>query len=284
MKPLPTSARWGLLFLALLAAIAFFAPELPLEDPAHIQLEQRLLAPEWTQAPYWGTDSKGRDLLSRVLFGARVSLATGLFGSLLALLIGVPWGGLAGLIGGRVDRAMMRLADAMESMPMVVLVLFLLSILSEYRIELAEYGIGRMHVFYLAVGILFWLPTARIARAEALRLRNSAFVQAAYGVGSSRFRIFTFHLLPNMAPSILAMLGITVPRVVLMEAFLSFLGLGVESPAVSWGLLASDGLATLNPLVDCWWLIAFPAGALVVSLLALNLVADGFRDWLSESH
>ena len=176
----------------------------------------------------------------------------------------------------------MRIADAMESMPMVVLVLFLLSILSEYRMELDAIGIGRMHVFYLAIGLLFWLPTARIARAEALRLRSSSFVQAAQSVGSSRSRILIRHLLPNMAPSLLVMLGITVPRVVLMEAFLSFLGLGVEPPSISWGLLAADGLAALNPLVGCWWLLAFPAAALVASLLALNLVADGLRDRLGK--
>lgn len=282
MIRLRQSSRWGLFFLLLLSVIAFLAPSLPLEDPSAIHLNQRLVEPAWTQAPFLGTDSKGRDLFARIFFGARVSLATGLFGSLLALFIGIPWGSIAGLLGGKVDRVMMRIADAMESMPMVVLVLFLLSILSEYRMELDAIGIGRMHVFYLAIGLLFWLPTARIARAEALRLRSSSFVQAAQSVGSSRSRILIRHLLPNMAPSLLVMLGITVPRVVLMEAFLSFLGLGVEPPSISWGLLAADGLAALNPLVGCWWLLAFPAAALVASLLALNLVADGLRDRLGK--
>lgn len=270
--------RLGLLLVGLLAALAVLAPWLPLPDPAAIDLELRLAPPSWTGAPVLGTDAKGRDLLARLLHGGRVSLAVGLFGSLVALAVGLPWGAAAGLLGGRTDRVMMRVADALESLPMVVVVLFLLSLLGEYRAELAAVGIGRLEVFYLAVGLLFWLPTARIARAEALRLRTTGFVEAATASGAGRLRILVRHLLPNMAPALLVMLGVTVPRVVLMEAFLSFLGLGVEAPAVSWGLLASDGLAALNPLVGCWWVLAFPAAALTLSLLGLNLVADGLRD------
>ncbi len=273
--------RAGLALVAVFAALALLAPWLPLPDPAAVELDQRLEAPQWSAAPVLGTDAKGRDLLARLAHGARVSLAVGLFGSLIALAVGLPWGAVAGLLGGRTDRWMMRLADAMESLPMVVVVLFLLSLLGEYRAELAALGVGRIHVFYLAVGLLFWLPTARVVRAEALRLRRTGYVEAAAASGAGHRRILLRHLLPNLAPALLVMLGVTVPRVVLMEAFLSFLGLGVEPPAVSWGLLASDGLAALNPLVGCWWLLAFPAAALSLSLLGLNLVADGLRDRLA---
>ncbi|MBL7009306.1 MAG: ABC transporter permease [Planctomycetes bacterium] len=275
--------RLGLALVVFFALLALLAPWLPLDDPAAVDLGDRLEAPRWTSAPVLGTDAKGRDLLSRLAHGARVSLAVGLFGSLIALAVGLPFGAVAGLLGGRADRWMMRAADAMESLPMVVVVLFLLSLLGEYRAELAMLGVGRLHVFFLAVGLLFWLPTARVARAEALRLRSTGFVEAATASGAGRRRILVRHLLPNMAPALLVMLGVTVPRVVLMEAFLSFLGLGVEPPAVSWGLLASDGLAALNPLVGCWWLLAFPAAALSLSLLGLNLVADGLRDRLGRS-
>lgn len=280
---LPTAAsRWPARlacgFLLLLAALAALTPWLPLADPAEVRPERALEAPAWVQAPVLGTDSKGRDLLARALWGARVSLTVGLLGSVVALLIGLPYGALAGLAGGRVDRLLMRLADFLEGIPMAVVVVFLLSVLQEYRAELAALGVGRIHVFFVAVGALFWLPTARVARAEALRLRTTAFVEASRTAGVRTPALLTRHFLPNLMPSAWVMLGLTLPRVVLMEAFLSFLGLGVEAPAVSWGLLASEGLAALNPLVDSAWLLAVPAAFLALTLLALNVLADGLRE------
>ncbi|RMH04612.1 MAG: ABC transporter permease [Planctomycetota bacterium] len=272
----------GLVLAGIFALLAVAGPWLPLPDPAAVDLGSRLEPPHWTEAPILGTDAKGRDLLARLVAGSRVSWTVGLLGSLVALAVGVPWGAAAGLAGGRLDRWLMRIADGLESLPLVVVVLFLLSLLGEYRAELAAVGIGRLQVFYLAVGLLFWLPTARVARAEAQRLRAAGFAAAAAAAGAGPVRIFLRHLLPNMAPALLVMLGVTVPRVILMEAFLSFLGLGVEPPAVSWGLLAADGLAALNPLVGCWWLLAFPAAALSLSLLGLHLIADDLRDRLGR--
>lgn len=234
----------------------------------------RLVAPQWTSSPFLGTDAQGRDLLARVLYGARISLAVGFFGTLVAMLIGIPYGATAGFFGGRWDRLQMRFADALESIPMVVFVLFLLSVLQEYRADLAVIGFGRLQLFFLAVGVLFWLPTARVARAEALRLRKQPFVQAAEASGMKRSSILWRHILPNMLPALRVMLLLTVPRVILMEAFLSFLGLGVEPPAVSWGGLASDGLAAMNPLVDSAWLMLVPSLALGLTLLALQKVAS----------
>ncbi len=281
MKP-PPRRRWGLrlavLFLVLLGAAALAAPWLPLADPGEMDFGQRLVAPQWTQAPVLGTDSKGRDLLARTLWGARISLLVGLLGSAVALAVGLPYGAWAGLKGGRVDRLLMRLADLLEGLPLVVVVLFLLSILQEYRGELEAVGIGRIQVFFVAVGCLFWLPTARVARAEALKLRAAAFVEAARTSGAGNPRLLRRHFLPNLVPAALVMLTLTVPRVVLMEAFLSFLGLGVDPPAVSWGLLASEGLAALNPLVDSAWLLGVPATALALTLLSLNVIGDHLRD------
>ena len=270
-------ARAALALLLVLAVAALAAPWLPLPDPQAMDADLRLEPPHWTSAPILGTDAKGRDLLARTLWGARVSLAAGLLGTLIALLVGVPYGAAAGLLGGRTDRVMMRIADALESVPLVVCLLFFLSLLQEYRAELGELGIGRLELFFVAVGLLFWLPTARVARAEALRLRGLPYVLAGRSMGLGRAQLLRRHLLPNMAPALSVMLTLTVPRVILMEAFLSFLGLGVEPPAVSWGLLAADGLAALNPLVGCWWLLAVPAAALAGTLLALNLVGDGMR-------
>lgn len=265
--------RLALAWLLLLGALALLAPWLPLKDAEFMDADARLRPPAWTAAPVLGTDPLGRDLLARVLAGARVSLLIGLLGSGMALLVGVPYGAVAGLLSGRVDRAMMRAADALESVPMVVVILFLLALLQEYRAELAGFGLGRLQLFLAAVGLLFWLPAARVARAETLRLRGQAFILAAHAGGASRPRVLMRHVLPNLAPSIGTLLMLTLPRVVLMEAFLSFLGLGVEPPAVSWGVLAADGMAALNPLVDCWWLIGVPAAFLVATLLALEALA-----------
>ena len=281
MTRLPRSARIACLLLLLVGGAALAAPWLPIADPGEVRLAQSLRPPAWSHAPVLGTDLKGRDMLARAIHGGRVSLLVGLLGTAIALAVGVPYGALAGLAGGRLERVMMRIADFLESLPLVVVVLFLLAVLQEYRRELGAVGIGRMELFYVAVGLLFWLPTARVARAEALRLRHAPYVEAARAMGAGRLRLLVRHVLPNMAPSLLVMLTLTVPRVVLLEAFLSFLGLGVEPPAVSWGLLASDGLAALNPLVACAWVLAVPATALALTLLALNLLGDGLRDRLT---
>ena len=185
-------------------------------------------------------------------------------------------------LSGRTDRWMMRFCDALEGVPLVVVVLFLLAILQEYRMEMASIGLGRIHLFFLAVGTLFWVPTARVARAEALRLRKAPVVEASRGIGAPTISILLRHILPHLLATVLVMLTLTLPRVVLMEAFLSFLGLGVEAPDVSWGILAREGLETLNPLVDCWWILALPGMALTLTLLALQRLGDGLRDALSS--
>ncbi|MCH2101101.1 MAG: ABC transporter permease [Planctomycetes bacterium] len=275
------STRLALSFLLVLSMLAVVAPWLPLADPAAIAPQDRLQNPAWIDGPVLGTDAKGRDLLARVIYGARISLAVGLLGSLVAILIGLPYGALAGMRGGRTDRLLMRIADFLEGIPLAVVIVFLLSVLQAYRGELAAIGLGRIHVFFLAVGMLFWLPTARIARAEALRLSKMPFVEAAQTAGLGSWGLMCQHYLPNLLPSALVMLGLTLPRVVLMEAFLSFLGLGVEAPNVSWGLLAADGLAAMNPLVDSGYLLGIPAAFLALTLLSLNLIADAARDRIS---
>ncbi len=263
---------WG--FLAALTIAAVVAPWLPIVDYRAMDADARLLPPG-SEGHLLGTDAQGRDLLARLLFGARISLLVGAVGTLVAMLIGLPYGAVAGLRGGRIDRFLMRLADALESVPMVVMVLFLLSILREYRVEMEVIGFGRLQLFLVAIGFLFWLPTARVARAESLRISRLPFVTAARLQGMSTRAQLRRHILPNLWPTLRVMWLLTIPRVILMEAFLSFLGLGVEAPAVSWGGLASDGLAAMNPLVASWWLLALPSAALVLTLLALQQVGRG---------
>lgn len=263
---------WG--FLVALTIAAVVAPWLPIVDYRVMDADARLLSPG-SEGHLLGTDAQGRDLLARLLFGARISLLVGAVGTLVAMLIGLPYGAVAGLRGGRVDRFLMRLADALESVPMVVVVLFLLSVLREYRVEMEVIGFGRLQLFLVAIGFLFWLPTARVARAESLRISRLPYVTAARLQGMSTMAQLRRHILPNLWPTVRVMWLLTIPRVILMEAFLSFLGLGVEAPAVSWGGLASDGLAAMNPLVASWWLLALPSAALVVTLLALQQIGRG---------
>ena len=267
---IPRGKHWAWGYLAVLGDLALAAPWLPLADYRAMDPDAALLPPQWTTAPYLGTDALGRDLLARCLWGARISLLVGLLGSLVAMLIGIPYGTLAGLLGGRWDRTMMRFADALESVPMVVFVLFLMSVLQEYRAELGALGFGRLQLFMVAIGMLFWLPTARVARAEALRIRRLPFVLAARASGMREGALIWRHLLPNMLPALRVMMMLTLPRVILMEAFLGFLGLGVEAPAVSWGSLASDGIGAMNPVVGSPWLLVVPSVLLGLTLLSLT--------------
>jgi len=306
-------ARWALGFLALLAALSLLAPLLPLPSPIALSLRgepgppvapweelggegfraeywplgpldrrlvelRRSLFGAWQSGPWLGTDSKGRDLLSRLVWGSRTSLAVGLAAAFCSLVIGVLYGALSGLAGGRVDEAMMRLVDLLYSLPFVFLVIFALALLEAPRGGWP--GISREQVLYLVIGAVGWLTMARVVRGQVLTLRESEFVKAARVLGSSTPRILATHVVPNVLPVAAAYLTLTVPSVILLEAFLSFLGLGVEPPRVSWGLLAADGVSALNRIQVSWWLIVFPSAAIAATLLALNVLGDALRDAL----
>ena len=223
------------------------------------------------QGPSWshpfGTDEVGRDLFTRTLHGGRISLAVGLVATLVSLFIGTAWGLIAGWKGGRVDDLMMRFVDLMYGLPFLFVVVLLVAWFGQSLVLL-----------FVALGAVQWLTTSRIVRAETRRMRDAEFVLAARSIGVPVPMILLRHLLPNLVGPVLVVATLTVPAVMLEEAFLSFLGLGVQPPLASWGSLAAEGAAAINPVDSMWWLIVFPGALFSLTLLALNFVGDGLRD------
>lgn len=226
---------------------------------------------EFSWAHPMGTDNAGRDQLARVLQGGQISLFVGVISTLVSLLIGVSYGAIAGYVGGRVDNLMMRLVDVLYSLPYVILVIVLLSM---FRSQTPR---GQLILLFVALGSVSWLTMARIVRGQVLSLKNQEFVLAARATGVSTPRIIFRHLVPNTLGPVIVYATLTIPQVMLTEAFLSFLGFGVQSPLSSWGSLASDGAQ--NIAIFPWQLI-FPGVTMALTLFSLNFLGDGLRDAL----
>lgn len=237
---------------------------------------------EWAVPSICGTDELGRDLLARIFWGARVSLAVGIVATMVSLVIGVSYGATAGYLGGNVDDIMMRMVDVLYSVPFICVVILLVSILNadEVKAVLDDWGINRITIFFFVVGAIYWLTMSRVVRGQVISLKNEQFVEAARTLGASSARIIFRHLVPNVFSVVIVYLTLTIPSVMLFEAFLSFLGLGVEAPDVSWGLLINQGFNVITPIKVFWWLVLFPSLALAMTLYALNFLGDGLRDAL----
>jgi oligopeptide transport system permease protein len=250
--------------LAVVVAASLAAPWIAPYSYGAIDLKLGASAP--SHAHWFGTDALGRDLLSRCLYGGQISIAVGVVGTLVSLLVGVLYGAVSGYRGGRVDELMMRFVDLLYSLPYLFLVIILLVFFSSSIIML-----------FVGLGLVQWLTMARIVRGQVLSLKGAEFVQAARLAGTRSLTILFRHLLPNIVGPIVVYATLTVPSVILQEAFLSFLGLGVQPPRSSWGTLISDGAGVMGLFP---WLVTFPALILAAMLFSLNILGDGLRDAL----
>ena len=257
-------AVFGLVVLVLFIVIALLTPWIA---PYSYQAQDLELGASPPSAAHWlGTDIFGRDLMTQIMYGGRISLAVGFVATAVALLIGVTWGAIAGYVGGRTDAVMMRLVDILYALPFMIFIVLLTVVFGR-----------NMLLLFLAIGAVEWLTMARIMRGQVQSLRQQEFVEAAISLGLSPATLIRRHLVPNALGPIIVYTTLTIPNVMLLEAFLSFLGLGIQPPQTSWGLLISYGAETME---EYPWLLIFPGIALTLTLFSLNFLGDGLRDAL----
>lgn len=239
----------------------------PLLSPYGYEQQDLVLGASGPSAQHWlGTDVFGRDLLTRVLYGGRISLLVGLIATGVALVIGVTWGAVAGYAGGRVDALMMRFVDIVYALPFMIFVVLLMVVFGR-----------NLLLLFLVIGAVEWLTMARIVRGQVQALKQQEFVEAAVSLGLSRWTIIRRHLIPNAIGPVIVYTTLTIPSVMLLEAFISFLGLGIQPPQSSWGSLISEGVETME---EYSWLLIYPGIALSLTLFSLNFLGDGLRDAL----
>ena len=258
------AAVTGGMVLAIMVVLAISTPWIA---PYGYEAQNLDLGATAPSAAHWlGTDIFGRDLLTQILYGGRISLAVGFIATAVALVIGVTWGAVAGYVGGRIDSVMMRFVDILYALPFMIFIILLMVVFGR-----------NILLLFLAIGAVEWLTMARIMRTQVQSLRQQEFVEAAVSLGLPPSAIIFKHIIPNALGPIIVYTTLTIPSVMLLEAFLSFLGLGIQPPQTSWGLLISYGAETME---EYPWLLIFPGLALTITLFSLNFLGDGLRDAL----
>ena len=258
------AAMVGAIILFVLILCAIFAPYIAPYSYSFQNLDLGATPP--SSEHLLGTDILGRDLLSRILYGARISLMVGFVATGVALVIGVSWGIVAGYFGGRIDSIMMRIVDVLYGLPFIIFIILLMVIFGR-----------NLWLLFGAIGAVEWLTMARIVRGQVMSLKNQEFVLAARAMGVSNLTMFRRHLLPNILGPIAVYATLTIPQVMLLESFLSFLGLGIQPPMSSWGTLIKDGVESME---EFSWLLIYPGITFTITLFALNFFGDGLRDAL----
>ena len=258
------AAMVGAIILFVLILCAIFAPYIAPYSYSFQNLDLGASPP--SSEHLLGTDILGRDLLSRILYGARISLMIGFVATGVALVIGVSWGIVAGYFGGRIDSIMMRIVDVLYGLPFIIFIILLMVIFGR-----------NLWLLFGAIGAVEWLTMARIVRGQVMSLKNQEFVLAAKAMGVSNLTMFRRHLLPNILGPIAVYATLTIPQVMLLESFLSFLGLGIQPPMSSWGTLIKDGVESME---EFSWLLIYPGITFTITLFALNFFGDGLRDAL----
>jgi len=269
------AAVLSMIILGIIALMAVAAPWLSQYSYDYQDYGVTSCAPNWWSdtgtcnagGTHWfGTDSLGRDLFVRVLYGARVSMAVGLVATLVSLLIGVAYGATAGYLGGRIDAVMMRLVDVLYSLPFIFFVIILMVVFHRNFLLL-----------FVAIGAVEWLTMARIVRGQTLSIKQKEFIEAARAAGVGSLGIIRRHVIPNVLGPVIVYVTLTIPTVIMAESFLSFLGLGIADPMTSWGVLIADGTAQME---NCPWLLVFPCAFMTATLFCFNFIGDGLRDAL----
>ena len=258
------AAMVGAIILFVLILCAIFAPYIAPYSYSFQNLDLGASPP--SSEHLLGTDILGRDLLSRILYGARISLMVGFVATGVALVIGVSWGIVAGYFGGRIDSIMMRIVDVLYGLPFIIFIILLMVIFGR-----------NLWLLFGAIGAVEWLTMARIVRGQVMSLKNQEFVLAAKAMGVRNLTMFRRHLLPNILGPIAVYATLTIPQVMLLESFLSFLGLGIQPPMSSWGTLIKDGVESME---EFSWLLIYPGITFTITLFALNFFGDGLRDAL----
>jgi oligopeptide transport system permease protein len=256
----------SMVFLSLVISLIILAPYITYYTFDDTDWSTMLQPPSWSNGHYFGTDLLGRDIYSRTLFGGRMSLMVGMVATIVSVIIGITYGAVAGFVGGKLDGFMMRIVDILYALPFMFFVILLT----------VFFGRNILLIF-IAIGATNWLDLARIVRGQTLSLKNKEFIEAARACGISKRKIILKHIIPNLLGVVVIYITLTIPATILAESVLSFLGLGVQEPDTSWGVLVNEGAQNIE---GAWWALVLPAFFLSTTLMCLNFIGDGLRDAL----